>query len=413
MTCDAIVLGAGISGLSTAIVLQSLGFQITILAEDMPGLDTGLPANPCVPTGFAMASAYPHHLKVANLATVSDMSQNVFQILSETRDSGVSIYRMFEVFEHEPDPAPLGGRRMKYQEFDGKPSALKRTVNPPARPGANYIWGWTFETYFTDMPLYLDFLWRLFTDSGGIVRRARLTKDVLAELPTQMPLVNCLGLGAGSIFPDSAPSVIVRGRQVMIHGAPMLAGSDNLPVAYNYTPPAEVFSRADGTPEYVHFFPRADGWLLGQTREPGMLDENGLWSGKAVSSPEITIGSQAVPSPIIDLNRSLLQSWMGVGWESMTMSAREGFRFYRDPLDTGVRLGSDSMGGATVVHNYGHGGSGVTMSWGCAIEAARLLSRDHRLGIASPNGTDLQKSLNLLVRSNDTFQWGFKPQCRR
>jgi D-amino-acid oxidase len=34
-----------------------------------------------------------------------------------------------------------------------------------------------------------------------------------------------------------------------------------------------------------------------------------------------------------------------------------------EPLDSGAR----------VVHNYGHGGAGVTLSWGCAREVVALV----------------------------------------
>ena len=42
---------------------------------------------------------------------------------------------------------------------------------------------------------------------------------------------------------------------------------------------------------------------------------------------------------------------------------RVGLRPYRSP---GVRLEAEA--GTRIVHNYGHGGSGVTFSWGCARE---------------------------------------------
>jgi D-amino-acid oxidase len=37
-----------------------------------------------------------------------------------------------------------------------------------------------------------------------------------------------------------------------------------------------------------------------------------------------------------------------------------------------VRLDRSDHGGRDVISCYGHGGSGVTLSWGCAEDVARL-----------------------------------------
>jgi len=51
------------------------------------------------------------------------------------------------------------------------------------------------------------------------------------------------------------------------------------------------------------------------------------------------------------------------------LGSRVGLR----PVAPAVRLGKDEVGGRVVVTNYGHGGAGVTLSWGCAEEAVRLV----------------------------------------
>jgi D-amino-acid oxidase len=43
------------------------------------------------------------------------------------------------------------------------------------------------------------------------------------------------------------------------------------------------------------------------------------------------------------------------------------------PCRSAVRLEAESVDGVRVVHNYGHGGSGVTLSWGCAEEVVALV----------------------------------------
>jgi D-amino-acid oxidase len=42
---------------------------------------------------------------------------------------------------------------------------------------------------------------------------------------------------------------------------------------------------------------------------------------------------------------------------------------------TTFRLEPESVGSKFVVHNYGHGGAGITMSWGCAVEVRDIVSQ--------------------------------------
>ncbi len=40
-----------------------------------------------------------------------------------------------------------------------------------------------------------------------------------------------------------------------------------------------------------------------------------------------------------------------------------------------VRVEAERLGAAWCVHNYGHGGNGVSLSWGCAREVVELAGR--------------------------------------
>jgi hypothetical protein len=42
----------------------------------------------------------------------------------------------------------------------------------------------------------------------------------------------------------------------------------------------------------------------------------------------------------------------------------------------GVRIELERVRGHTIIHNYGHGGSGVTVSWGTVEDAIGLLTAD-------------------------------------
>lgn len=436
------VLGAGISGLTTALVLQSCGYRTVVIAEERP-LQRG-ETNSLVPTSFAMASAYPHNLRVDNLEEVSRLSQLVFKHLHEAGQFGVEVHKIYEVFEDEPPPPPMAAHRMKFHCFDGTPNQMLRH-EAPVRPGAQYLWGWHFHTYFADMPIFLASLWRLFEARGGafITRRisstepageatmpagnarmpagnatmptdnARMPADnatmptgytnqnrrqwIDETLPAGTPVINCLGIGALQVFADRVPVIAMRGKQAFAPGAPRVVSAEGTPLAYNYTPKAEHFPRADGKAEYLHFFSRSDGWVLGQTREEGSLDEEGNWYGASVNCSGLRLGATDIPLPIVQLNKQLLLAWKNLSLKEEGLIGKEGIRYYRDPADRGVRLEQDeSITERLLIHNYGHGGSGVTMSWGCALEAVRLLQNQFKPTVSSGSDDLLHQLLKVL-----------------
>ncbi|MEZ5194026.1 MAG: FAD-dependent oxidoreductase [Nocardioides sp.] len=51
-----------------------------------------------------------------------------------------------------------------------------------------------------------------------------------------------------------------------------------------------------------------------------------------------------------------------------------GHRVGLRPARPSVRLERESRSSRDVVHCYGHGGSGLTLSWGCAGEVAELVA---------------------------------------
>jgi D-amino-acid oxidase len=46
----------------------------------------------------------------------------------------------------------------------------------------------------------------------------------------------------------------------------------------------------------------------------------------------------------------------------------------RPHRDAGFVLKADKLDDKLLVHNYGHGGAGITLSWGCADEVAQLIA---------------------------------------
>jgi D-amino-acid oxidase len=158
----------------------------------------------------------------------------------------------------------------------------------------------------------------------------------LTQLEARAELVvNCVGLSARALVGD-ATLVPVRGQVVRVARSGAL----------------EHFLLDDYNPAGVTYVvPRSRDIVLGGSAQEGRED-------LAVDPGE----SAAIAARCSALEPSLAAA--------PVLSVGVGLRPFRPQ----VRVEREALGRACLIHDYGHGGAGVTLSWGCAAEVARLAS---------------------------------------
>jgi D-amino-acid oxidase len=187
-------------------------------------------------------------------------------------------------------------------------------------PRAPYADAWAFVAPVVDMPRYLAWLDRRVKDAGGTV-----TRMALPCLPDAPLVVNCSGLGSRALAGD-ATTTPVRGQVVVVEQWGL-----------------QEFWLAEDGPTYV--VPRTHDVILGGTDDVGSWDRS--------PSPEVADDIVRRASALVPEVAT-----------ARILRHKVGLR----PARPEVRL--ERTG--DVIHCYGHGGAGVTLSWGCADEVTRL-----------------------------------------
>ena len=217
-------------------------------------------------------------------------------------------------------------------------------------------------------------MYELYLATGGTVVEERLSTERFLALNSNC-IINCAGAWTTQLFEDPVPCKVIRGHLVHADIRKFPRTPNGLTSSYNYTPPPEVYGQANGQSSDVYCYPRLDCWILGGSRQEGEPNIGGEWLGEETVGETTTIGGVDVPKPIIDVNADILQQLTGVDIRKATKSVNIGYRFSRDPIRTEI----SNERGRAVLHNYGHGGSGITLSWGSAAKMRTLIAED--LGI--------------------------------
>ena len=318
---EVLVVGAGVSGLSCSAALRDAGFPTRVVGERTALASTSATAAAIWWPYEAGPEREVERWAFASLAR--------FEALAAEPATGVRVTRGFELLRG-PNADPKWRTRLPgFRTLD--PSEL-----PFDAPGVTTAFA--YEVPVIEMPVYLEWL----AERAGPVKTGHRYSSLDEALADADVVVHCAGLGARELARDSRMQP-VRGQLVRVAGRPVPYWiiDDDHPAGLTYV------------------VPRGSDVVLGGTHETGAEDER-------VDPSELDAIRARCASLVPEVTAAEVVS-TGVGLRPVRLGpepARREVRVERDP---------DAPAGKVLVHDYGHGGAGVTLSWGCAERVVELV----------------------------------------
>jgi D-amino-acid oxidase len=317
MSKQIIVVGCGVAGLTSALRLLEAGHNVSIWAKDLP---------PATTSNIAAAIWYPY--KVAPEEKVVEWSRRGYEVFCELvaqPGAGVAMRTGIEFF-HAPTPAPA---------WSGYVQNFRQAVPDELLPG--YADAHLFDAPMIEMNIFLPFLMRKVSEAGGKIMQREIKNIEQATAESEV-VVNCTGLGSRALLNDNELFPI-RGQIMRVP-----RGDVNF-----YYFAEEEIAENNTLPTYI--VPRTDDCILGGVAHVGN------WSLDYDPTTAQSIQERCARLQPSLQNAPVLEHLVGLR-----------------PGRNAIRLEAESLpGGRKIVHNYGHGGAGVTVSWGCAETVVELV----------------------------------------
>lgn len=314
---ETVVLGAGVSGLTTAIVLAERGHRVRVVAEK--DWQHG-------PSGKAGGLWLPYRIEPRervlgwSIATYRTLIE-----LAKDPSNGVLLREQVELYRED-----LGPNDIWWLAAVPDYRILKSHELP-----AGYACGFSSLLPVMDVPFYMPYLQRRFIAAGGEIEIGRTIESLDSLFSQYKTIVNCTGLGARSLCNDKE-LIPIRGQLVRTSnpGITRSIADEHHPLGFAYV------------------IARSTDCILGGTAQEHRED--------------LDIDPRE-RHRIIEVNTELEPKLRGA-------TVLEDVACLR-PYRTSVRLEREDRSDGAIIHNYGHGGAGYTVSWGCAFEAATLVER--------------------------------------
>ncbi len=310
------IIGAGVSGLTCGVLFAERGFRTAIFAEQSGQQTT---------SGAAGALWFPYDAQPAD--KVIPWALATYKVLVDLTKDALSGVSMIELRQYcrtgeiqIPDWANSLGSSVISTASPVIPGGVERSLDVSV-----FKSGFSLRVPLMDTTIYLDYLVDRFQKAGGSIN-SNVRFGKLEDVDPKFDLViNCAGIGARELAHDSDLEPH-RGQVAIV---PKI---DNL----------DCVIVCDDAP-LMYAIPRTNDCVFGGTNEI---------SDDLAANPATTTGIVAECSRVLKIDNPRI------------LRERVGLRPFRR---SGVRLERERLrDGRTIIHNYGHGGSGFTLSWGCA-----------------------------------------------